>query len=234
MDEHGLVALVGDGTQEVRDDLGIRRRSVERQMDVLEPRRLSRRAAGIDIRPGFIGQPEVDHRDVTLFLEGRHRGRIHGPSAPNRRIHTGIVADAWHFRLLHLSRRRRRHECDHRDDRQHLKPHTALQSRNLTSVRHSVVDTVRRANDTKGSFVRRFPRLDGPHSRRRRLICLSRETARDHRGLFFGAVMDKIHLLLGVGRRGSSGQGRRYDLRRGPRRVPRRRTSSAASPAKPS
>ena len=34
MDEHGLVAPVGNGTQEVRDDLGIRRRSVERQMDV--------------------------------------------------------------------------------------------------------------------------------------------------------------------------------------------------------
>jgi hypothetical protein len=27
------------------------------------------------------------------------------------------------------------------------------------------VDTVMRANDTKGSFVRRFPRLDGPHRR---------------------------------------------------------------------
>ena len=36
--------------------------------------------------------------------------------------------------------------------------------------------------------MRRFPRLDGPHSRNSRLICLSRESARDPRGLFFGAL----------------------------------------------
>ena len=42
---------------------------------------------------------------------------------------------------------------------------TALHSRNLTSERYSIVDTPVPANDTKGSFVRRFPRLDGPHSR---------------------------------------------------------------------
>jgi len=41
-----------------------------------------------------------------------------------------------------------------------------VHSETRRSKRRAVtVDTVMPANDTKGSFVRRFPRLDGPHSR---------------------------------------------------------------------
>src|SRR5688500_13875928 len=134
VDEHRLIALVGDRGKEAVDDFRIRRGGVERKVNVFQPCRLSGGAARVNVGSLFGRQPQIHDRDEAFFLQCRHRGRVGRARAPDGCVDPRKVAHAGDFALGHL-RGRGRGEQHGGGEQNQRRSHVGIPPRRFYAVR---------------------------------------------------------------------------------------------------